>query len=154
MKNSINKYKDCDSAYWWSPSWNFDIVVGFVSLLLHCCFLTSMSIRTGEQKHYYYFFFYLYWVPKFCISFFCTKYWTGKRGSRSINSQCFCLYTVFKIGWDLLICGIGRGDCLPSNNLKFCTEYGIYPTISFIASFICMHIILLCWFSLVLIVRC
>jgi hypothetical protein len=99
-------------------------------------------------------FFYLYWVPKFCISFFCTKYWTGKRGSRSINSQCFCLYTVFKIGWDLLICGIGRGDCLPSNNLKFCTEYGIYPTISFIASFICMHIILLCWFSLVLIVRC
>jgi hypothetical protein len=57
IKNSINKYKDCDSAYWWSPSWNFDIVVGFVSLLLHCCFLTSMSIRTGEQKHYYYYFF-------------------------------------------------------------------------------------------------
>jgi bacteriorhodopsin len=65
MKNSINKYKDCDSAYWWSPSWNFDIVVGFVSLLLHCCFLTSMSIRTGEQKHYYYYFFIYIEFPSF-----------------------------------------------------------------------------------------
>jgi hypothetical protein len=36
----------------WSSSWNFDTVVGFILLLLLCCFLASKSIGTDEQKHY------------------------------------------------------------------------------------------------------